>query len=59
MRDKVRLSCITVDAAIQITCKVRYVCTGCGECVRNEKVGCLLAKSVKTTRAYKEAMING
>jgi ferredoxin len=50
---------ITVDAANRRYIINEDICTGCGECVRNEKVGCLLAKSVKTTRGYKEAMING
>lgn len=29
------------------------LCTGCGECININKVGCLLAKSVKTTSLYK------
>lgn len=52
---------ITVDAEDQKYTINSDRCIGCGECIRIEKVGCLLAKSVKTTSAYKimGEMING
>jgi len=52
---------ITVDAENQKYTINSDRCIGCGECIRIEKVGCLLAKSVKTTSAYKimGEMING
>jgi len=52
---------ITVDAKDQ-----KYIingdrCVGCGKCINIEGIGCILAKSVKTTKTYKmvEETIDG
>ncbi len=52
---------INVDAKNKMYTVNSDKCIGCGECINIEQVGCLLAKSVKTTTAYKskEEVING
>lgn len=44
---------ITIDAENQRYTVNTYRCIGCGECISINGIGCLLAKSVKTTIPYK------
>lgn len=58
---KCAFQAITVDAKSQKYTVDTDRCVGCGECININKVGCLLAKSAKTTIPYKisEGAANG
>lgn len=53
---KCAFQAIETDAKKQVYIVNSALCTGCGECININKVGCLLAKSVKTTNSYKMEM---